>query len=132
MLIARYFQAFNQRDHQALLALLSDDVIHDVNQGQRELGRQSFAAFLAHMDRCYSEQILDLVILRDTTGTRFAAEFTVVGTYRVTDAGFPAATGQTYRLRAGTFFEVELAKIVRVSTYYNVREWLLQIGGANP
>jgi steroid delta-isomerase-like uncharacterized protein len=127
-LIAAYFEAFNKRQSEGLLELLADDVIHDINQGARELGPERFQAFLAHMDRCYKEQIVDLVVMSDVTGSRFAAEYTVIGTYLETDPGFPEASGQTYRLPAGSFFEVELGKIKRVSTYYNVREWLLQIG----
>jgi steroid delta-isomerase-like uncharacterized protein len=132
MLIAAYFNAFNQRNHEAMLDLLTEDVVHDINQGPRQVGREAFASFLLHMDRCYSEQILDLVTMSDVTGTRYAAEYTVVGEYLATDPGFPKATGQTYRLPAGSFFEVEAGKIKRVSTYYNVTEWLLQIGVVNP
>lgn len=127
-LIHAYFEAFNSRQEAALIAMLTDDVIHDINQGAREVGRERFQEFLVRMNRCYREQIVDLVLMSDVTGTRFAAEYTVLGTYLETDEGFPEASGQTYRLPAGSFFEVELGQIKRVSTYYNVREWLLQIG----
>ncbi|MFT3927900.1 MAG: ketosteroid isomerase-related protein [Myxococcales bacterium] len=127
-LIHAYFDAFNGRNEGALLDMLSDEIIHDINQGAREVGRDRFQDFLGHMNECYQEQIVDLVVMSDVTGLRFAAEYTVIGTYLKTDAGFPEASGQTYRLPAGSFFEVELGKIMRVSTYYNVREWLLQIG----
>jgi len=127
-LIHAYFEAFNGRHESAMLDMLSDDVVHDINQGAREVGRERFKTFLAHMNRSYREQIVDLVVMSDVTGSRFAAEYTVIGTYLETDSGFPEASGQTYRLPAGSFFEVELGEITRVSTYYNVREWLLQIG----
>ncbi|MBX6373061.1 MAG: nuclear transport factor 2 family protein, partial [Acetobacteraceae bacterium] len=52
-LIRRYYEAFNAGDRPGMLALLTEDVIHDINQGGRETGREAFAAFLAHMDRCY-------------------------------------------------------------------------------
>ncbi len=129
-LIRAYFDAFNAQNEQGMLALLHEDVIHDINQGGREIGRDKFQAFLAHMNACYREQIVDLVVMSDVTGTRFSAEYTVIGSYLKTDAGFPEASGQSYRLPAGSFFEVELAQIKRVTTYYNVREWLLQIGAA--
>src|SRR4051812_28639268 len=104
-LIHAYFEAFNGRHESALLELLSDDVIHDINQAAREIGRDRFRDFLAHMNECYSEQVVDLVVMSDVTGTRFSAEYTVIGTYQKTDDGFPEASGQTYRLPAGTFFE---------------------------
>ena len=102
-LIASYYSAFNARDYRAMLALLADDVVHDVNQGGQETGRPAFAEFLARMDESYREQLIDVVIMRDPSGTRFAAEFTVVGAYLKADAGMPPAHGQHYRLPAGAF-----------------------------
>lgn len=129
-IIAAYYRAFNARDYPGMLALLADDVAHDVNQGQRESGRERFATFLARMDELYREELVDLVIMADAVGTRFAAEFTVIGTYLKADAGLPPARGQTYRLPAGAFFEVRDGKIQRVTTYYNLSEWLSQVSGA--
>jgi steroid delta-isomerase-like uncharacterized protein len=60
-------------------------------------------------------------------GSRAAAEFEVLGTYIETDEGLPPASGQTYHLPAGTFFEVENGLITRVTTYYNLAAWLRQI-----
>jgi steroid delta-isomerase-like uncharacterized protein len=81
------------------------------------------------MNRSYREQIVDLVVLTDSSGTRAAAEFTVLGTYLATDEGLPAARGQTYRLPAGAFFDIRDGKIARVTNYYNLQDWLRQIGG---
>jgi steroid delta-isomerase-like uncharacterized protein len=128
-LIASYYSAFNARDHEAMLRLLSGDVVHDVNQGGRELGRAAFQAFLARMDESYREQLVDVVIMGDTSGTRFAAEFTVVGAYLKADAGMPPARGQHYRLPAGAFLGVNEGKITRVTTYYNLADWLAQVSG---
>ena len=52
-LIARYYTAFNRGDWETLLALLHEDVAHDLNQGVREIGREAFRIFLARMNRCY-------------------------------------------------------------------------------
>ena len=49
------------------------------------------------------------------------------GTYKTTDGDLPAARGQTYRLPAGAFFEVEDGFIRRVTTYYNLSEWVRQV-----
>jgi steroid delta-isomerase-like uncharacterized protein len=126
-LIAAYYSAFNARDYASMLALLSEDVVHDINQGGRERGRAAFSAFLARMDESYREQLVDLVIMGDARGARFAAEFTVVGKYLKADTGLPPAQGQMYRLPAGTFLSVEDGKITRVTTYYNLQEWLRQV-----
>lgn len=111
-----------------MLSLLTDDVVHDTNQGGRETGREAFCAFLERMNRCYAEQLRDMVLWVDETGTRAAAEFTVLGTYQSTDEGLPPATGQSYRLPAGAFFTLREGRIARVSMYYNLTDWLRQIG----
>lgn len=126
-LISTYYDAFNRGDREAMLALLSDDVAHDVNQGERETGRAAFAAFLERMDRCYRERLVDVVVMASADGRRAAAEFTVEGTYLAADAGLPPARGQTYRLPAGAFFEVQGGRIARVTTYYNLQDWLAQV-----
>lgn len=127
-IIHRYYQAFNAGDREAFLGLLAEDVVHDINQGAREVGREAFASFMAHMDRCYREEITDLEVMVNERGTRAAAEFTVLGTYIATDEGLPEASGQTYRLPAGAFFEIADARITRVSNYYNLNDWLAQVG----
>jgi steroid delta-isomerase-like uncharacterized protein len=126
-LIRSYFEAFNRRDVDGMLALLGDDVAHDINQGRREVGRAAFAAFLEHMNHCYQEHVVDVVILANEAQSRVGAEFEVLGTYLNTDPGFPEARGQRYRLAAGSFFEVRGGRITRVTTYYNVKAWLAQI-----
>lgn len=128
-LIRRYYAAFNADDVPGMLACLSDDVRHDVNQGAPRHGKQAFAAFCKHMDRCYVERLTDITVMIEPTGTRAAAEFTVNGTYRATDEGLPEATGQTYTLPAGTFFALSDRLITRVTTYYNLREWMEQVTG---
>ena len=128
-LIERYYAAFNAGDGAGMLACLSDDVVHDINQGERQSGKAAFAAFLAHMDRCYRERLADIVIMASEDGTRAAAEFVVHGEYLATDEGFPPATGQTYVLPAGTFFAVTNGRIERVSVYYNLADWTAQVVG---
>ena len=128
-LIKRYFDAFNAGDSAAMLACLADTVRHDVNQGGSRDGKAAFEAFNAHMTRCYREQLSDIVIMVSSDGGRAAAEFMVDGVYLADDEGLPPATGQTYRLPAGTFFTLEDGLIARVTTYYNLQEWVRQVGG---
>lgn len=126
-LIQRYYDAFNAGNRPAMLALLTDDVRHDVNQGARETGRAAFAAFLQRMDRCYRERVVDLVVMVDADGSRAAAEFTIEGAYMTTDEGLPPANGQTYRLPVGAFFEVAGGRVARVTNYYNLQDWIAQV-----
>jgi steroid delta-isomerase-like uncharacterized protein len=128
-LIRHYYEAFNRGDRDAMLALLAEDVAHDVNQGPREVGKGAFRDFLGHMDRSYRERITDLVVMVDGTGSRAAAEFVVEGEYLATDAGLPEARGQRYRLPAGAFFAIAEGRVARVTTYYNLQDWIRQVGG---
>lgn len=126
-IIDRYFTAFNAGDTDTMLALVSDDVQHFVNQGERRAGRAQFAEFCSHMGVSYRETLRDMVIFVHEDGTRAAAEFTVHGQYLQTDPGLPEAHGQTYVLPAGSFFTLSDGKITRITTYYNLQDWITQV-----
>jgi len=132
-LVRAYYAAFNAGDAEAFLALLTEDVVHGISQGGEEVGKDAFRRFIAHMDRCYREQITDLVVMTEPGGTRAAAEFVVHGTYIATDPGVPAGTppasGQTYVLPAGAFFTLRDGKVARISNHYDLGEWVRQVGG---
>ncbi|WP_375570082.1 ketosteroid isomerase-related protein [Seohaeicola saemankumensis] len=125
--IQAYFDAFNAGDTAGMLACLADDVAHHVNEGKVRTGKAAFAEFCDHMSRCYRENLTDMVIFTDPSGTRAAAEFIVNGTYLATDPGLPEAKGQGYRLPAGSFFSLSDGKITRVVTYYNLADWVAQV-----
>lgn len=127
-LVKTYYATFNRGDREAMLALLADDVVHDINQGDRETGRAAFRAFLERMDRCYREQVTDLVVMATADGRRAAAEFVILGTYLAAGEGLPPATGQSYRLPVGAFFELRDGRVARVTNYYNLGDWLRQVG----
>lgn len=128
-LIRDYYDAFNRGDVDGMLDCLADGVRHDVNQGDARLGKAAFAEFCAHMSRTYREELTDMVIMATPDGRRGAAEFTVNGEYLATDEGLPEANGQTYKLPAGAFFDIEDGLITRVTTYYNLTDWMRQVGG---
>ena len=111
--IEEYYQAFNRGDRDAMLSMLTDDVVHDLNQGNREVGIDAFRAFLSRMDSCYSEQLHDIVVVH--------------GLYHHTDEGLPAAAGQIYVLPGGAFFDIRDGKIARVTNYYNLEDWISQV-----
>lgn len=128
-LLQRYYDAFNRQDMESFLGLLADSVIHDVNQGGREVGRDAFAAFMVRMNRHYRERIVEISITTNEDGSRAAAEFRVLGAYLLTDTGLPEARGQTYDLPAGAFFEIRDGKVARISNYYNLNDWIAQVSG---
>lgn len=127
-LIHRYYAAFNSGDMHDFLSLLTNDVAHDINQSSREVGLSAFTAFMQRMNSSYREQIVDITVFASADGKRAAAEFTVLGQYLKTDDGLPPATGQKYTLPAGAFFDVRDGKLARISNYYNLQDWLKQVG----
>ncbi len=126
-LLEQYYGAFNRGDAEAMLALLAEDVLHEPSQGAARQGKNAFADFLAHMNRCYREKVIEPVFLFSDCGTRGAAEFMLEGVYLESDADLPPASRQTYRLRVGAFFEFKDGKIARVSNHYNLADWIAQV-----
>ena len=126
-LISRYYDAFNLGDVEGMLSCLSEDVQHGINESGKVTGRDAFRRFLDRMNRCYREQLSDVVVFTTADPTRAAAEYLVSGIYLATDAGLPPARGQKYVLPGGAFFSIKDGKITRVTNYYNLQDWLRQV-----
>lgn len=123
-IVQQYYHHFNTQNWEGMLSLLSDDIRHEVNQGDPRIGLQLYCEFLQHMDECYEEQLTDMVFFTEPSGNRIATEFTVNGIYKKTDGDLVPAKGQRYVLPAGAFLEVANGKITRVTTYYNLPLWI--------
>lgn len=126
-LIEKYYKSFNEGNVEGMISCLHQDFVHDVNEGDRSTGLEKFNKFLDHMNTCYKEELKDIQIMTNSKGDRASAEFYVHGIYLKTDAGLPVASGQKYVIKAGTFFELQDSKIKRVTTYYNLKEWIRQV-----
>jgi steroid delta-isomerase-like uncharacterized protein len=126
-ILEQYYQRFNAGDYEGMLALLTEDVLHEPSQSKPRPGKTLFREFLQHMERCYKEEVLEPVFMVNADGTRASAEFMLNGQYLVTDSDLPPARGQTYRLRVGTFFDLKDGKIARVSNHYNLEDWTKQV-----
>jgi steroid delta-isomerase-like uncharacterized protein len=126
-LIKTYYDRFNASDVEGFLALLTDDVIHEISQGDTQTGKETFRTFLQHMNDCYKERAYDLAVMVNEDGSRAAAEFMLDGTYLKQDGSLPPANGQTYTLRVGAFFEIRAGKVARIANHYNMKDWLKQI-----
>ena len=126
-IIRDYYKAFNEKKFDLMLSYLTEDVIHDTNQGDRSKGRSSFVNFMKEMDEFYDEHLENIVVMTEATGKRAAAEFICKGIYKTTASGLPPARGQKYELPVGCFFEIQDGKIARVTNYYNMNDWLKQV-----
>ncbi len=126
-IIRDYYKAFNEKKFDLMLSYLTDDVIHDTNQGDRSRGRNAFVNFMKEMDEFYDERLDNIVVMTEPTGKRASAEFICHGVYQSTAEGLPPARGQKYELPVGCFFEISEGKISRVTNYYNMNDWLKQV-----
>ena len=126
-IIATYYACFNTGDAAGMSACVTDDIEHRVNEGEIRHGRARFADFCAHMGVSYRETLHDIEVFVNPTGTRGAAEFVVHGAYLITDPGLPAAHGQRYVLPAGAFFDLRDGRISRITTFYNLADWIRQV-----
>lgn len=122
--VTNYYANFNAGNWSGMLELVDDNIRHEPNQGTPRIGKILFAEFLETMDRCYQEKLTDMVFMADESGSRFAVEFTVNGIYKQGEPGLPVAQGQSYVLPAAAFLEVKDGKITRVTTYYNLEQWI--------
>jgi steroid delta-isomerase-like uncharacterized protein len=123
-IVQAYYNCFNNQDWEGMLALLDPAIRHEVNQGEAQIGVETFRSFLQHMDECYAEQLSDFTYFTEPNDQKVAVEFTVTGVYKKTDPGLPEAQGQIYVLPVGAFLEVADGKIKRVTNYYNLPLWM--------
>jgi steroid delta-isomerase-like uncharacterized protein len=83
-------------------------VFVNVGDGQRNDGRDAVRA--DHVD-----------------GNRWAGEWTMSGVHTGDAPGLPA-TGKPFKISGGGFGEVREGKIVRTTQYWNMAEFLIQVG----
>jgi steroid delta-isomerase-like uncharacterized protein len=122
--VKQYYNSFNEKNWDGMLALLHPEVRHEPNQGEVRVGIEKFTEFMQMMDDSYEETLTDMVFFTEPTDTRVSVEFVVNGIYKKGDEGFPEAHGQKYVLPAAAFLEVTGGKISRVTTYYNLELWI--------
>ncbi|MCF2446241.1 nuclear transport factor 2 family protein [Dyadobacter sp. CY345] len=123
-IVKQYYNAFNEKNFEGMLALLHPEVRHEPNQGEVRVGIEKFTEFMKMMDDSYEETLTDIVFFTEPTDKRVSAEFIVNGIYKKADEGFPEAYGQKYVIPAAAFLEVTDGKISRVTTYYNLEHWI--------
>lgn len=122
--VQQYYNSFNHKDWNGMLALVHPEVRHQPNQGDQRVGIEKFTEFLGMMDASYEETLTEMVFFTEPENNRVAVEFVVNGIYKKGEEGFPEAHGQTYLLPAAAFLEVRNGKISRVTTYYNLPLWI--------
>jgi steroid delta-isomerase-like uncharacterized protein len=126
-IVKAYYNAFNRQDWEGMLSLLDEDIVHEPNQGTPRRGKALFREFLSKMDRAYYEELKDFIYYTNDSGNKVAVQFIVQGKYLRSEEGLPEAKGQNYVLPAAAFLVVENGFINKVTTYYNLNDWIEQV-----
>lgn len=126
-LVLGFYAACNRGDAAAILAMVTDDIVHEINQGSREQGKEALERYINNANGSLRQSVRDVVVMSTQQGRRAAAEYVVDGRYLKTIAKRPAAHGQSYHLSGGTFFEIEDGKIARISNHFNLADWQRQV-----
>ena len=118
-LIAQYLSAFNHADWDGMLALMSHDVVHDLNDSNRRVGLEAFTEQLNQSKHSYLEVISDIETEVPGNGDRAIAAYTISGQYLATAAGMPTARGQRYRISGKSIFDIRDGKISRIISEFD-------------
>lgn len=114
--VLAYLSALNHSDWAAVLGLLVDDVIHDFDGGQREIGK---AAASLRERAAHREQLHGIVVMSSPDGARAAVEYVAHGEDEAASGAplRPGATMRSYTRPGGLFFGIREGLIERVSDY---------------
>lgn len=128
VIVMGWTEALNRHDPDAAAAYWSEDgVFTNMGTGQRVTGRDAIrddhAASLAMWSEARWEKTSFLV----GENGAFADEWILTGVHTGDAPGLPA-TGKPFRILGGAVGEVRDGKIVRNTVYWNMADFLTQIG----
>lgn len=131
-LVQNYYKTFVAKDLSGFLALLTEDVVHEINQGPTEKGKTQFKTFMedhfSHGDQCVD----DLIVFSSPDGKYATSRFNCSGKYMKTVEGYPPANGQFWKIPVVTYFEIRDDRISHVAVYYNLKDWINQVSYSLP
>ncbi len=81
-IVRQYYNSFNEKNFEGMLALLHPEVRHEPNQGEVRVGIEKFTEFMKMMDDSYEETLTDMVFFTEPTDKRVSVEFVVNGIYK--------------------------------------------------
>ena len=126
-IIHQYYEYLATRDLDNFIRLLSPEVIHEINQGETERGKQNFRIFMEDQFSQGKYHIKDLIIFTSPDGKYATSRFICSGEYYKTLPGYPKATGQKWEIPVVSFFKIENDKISHVAVYFNDNAWRKQL-----
>jgi steroid delta-isomerase-like uncharacterized protein len=126
--ILGWTDALNRHDPDAAASFWSEDgVFTNIGTGQRAEGRAAIRDNHAATLAMWSEFHIDKATFLVGEGGQFADEWILTGVHTGDAPGLPA-TGHPFRIRGAAVGEVRNGKIVSNTVYWNMADFLTQIG----
>jgi len=123
-----YVKAWNSHDGRAVAAFMTlDGVYVDAPIGARNEGRDAIAAWIDSIGPTLSSDFTFESVSFIQSGDRYAAEWITAGTHDGSSPGMPA-TGRQFAIHGVSIGELEDGKIRRNTDYWNMVEFLIQLG----
>jgi steroid delta-isomerase-like uncharacterized protein len=130
-LVLDWTDAINKHDPDAYASLMAEDcVFTNVGTGERHVGRAAQRAALAKLLAVWGDLHLETVnILVD--GDSFTKEWVMTGVHTGDMPDLPA-TGRSFRIVGAGVGQVRDGKIVNLTEYWNLADFLGQVGALPP
>lgn len=126
-LVKSYYQAILNQDLEQFMSLLSENVVHAINQGATEIGKSKFKLFMQEQFSHGDVEIENLQILSSEDAQTAMVHYICKGRYLKDIPGFPPAKDQAWSLPVMTYFEVKNNFLSHVAVYYNLQDWIRQV-----
>lgn len=127
-LVNTYYNALNNKNMNQFFAIITPNVIHDINQGGSEQGIGKFKLFMQQSNNSFDEKLSHIIIMVSNDGNYATGQWIDHGTYYRDFPGMGLkAKNQKYILRGANIFEITNGKISRVTTYFNEAEFMTQV-----
>jgi steroid delta-isomerase-like uncharacterized protein len=123
-----YVNAWNSHDGRSAAAFMTPDAVYaDPPIGPSIQGRDAIAAWIDSLVPTLSSDFVMETTSFIQSGDRYAAEWIVRGTHDGNSPELPA-TGRQFAIHGVSFGELEDGRIRRNTEYWNMVEFLVQIG----
>jgi len=126
-MIEDFYAYFNQRELDKIYAMVSDDIVHIMNDVQKDKGKESFIKMMQASTKHYQENVNNVIYMVSDDGKHVATKFTFTGKYINTDDSKVPAKGQPYQASAVNYFEITNGKITTAMGWYDHNDWLKQV-----
>lgn len=126
-LVQDWTECFNQHDPDGAVTHMSEDgVLVNVGNGQRVEGRAALREDIAGLLAMWTELHIETTNLL-VSDNSYTKEWIITGVHTGDVPGLPA-TGKPFRIRGCGVGQVRDGKIVHVTEYWNMAEFLIQVG----